>query len=155
MVISSTFNRLKAWVGYPSKTKIPTYLQGIKKAREDARIDMPRSSETRGDSWVNVLTGLGVCGRDKKVSGRFALTKIFDRAELDMMYRSDGMLRRIIDMFSEEMMRQGFEIDGDTDGDVMAQLKIMRAEQHLTNLIKWARLYGGALSIIGIDDGLP
>ena len=138
-----------------SRKKSANYVERIKHQLQGYRLDQARTSEVRADGWMNVLTGLGICGRDKKMNGRFVMTKIFDRAELDMMYRSDGLLRRIIDMFSEEMTRQGFEIEGDTNGDITAQLKMMRANQHITNLIKWARLYGGAISIIGIDDGLP
>lgn len=137
------------------KKKAKTFVENIKNSHQKSRLDNSRTSEARADGWMNVLTGLGICGRDKKMNGRFAITKIFDRAELDMMYRSDGMLRRIIDMFSEEMTRQGFEIEGDTQGDIMSQLSEMRAMMHITNLIKWSRLYGGGICIIGIDDGLP
>lgn len=132
-----------------------SFVQKVKADRQQIMEVQPRTSEARADGWMNVLTGLGICGRDKKMNGVFRMTKIFDRAELDMLYRSDGLLRRIVDMFSEEMTRQGFEIEGDTDGDIMAQLKKMRAIDHITNMIKWSRLYGGSISIIGIDDGLP
>src|SRR5271163_3165066 len=69
---------------------------------------------TRSDGWMNVLTGLGVCGRDKKQNAQFVLTNIFNRSELDQMYRGNGLLRLIIDLFAQEMLRQGFEVEGDT-----------------------------------------
>lgn len=109
----------------------------------------------RGDGWMNVLTGLGVCGRDKKQNAFFRLTNIFNRSELDQMYRSDGILRLVIDLFAQEMIRQGWEIEGDANGKVQRKLEELKINEAMTNLIKWARLFGGAICILGIADGLP
>lgn len=109
----------------------------------------------RGDGWMNVLTGLGMCGRDKKQNAFFRLTNIFNRSELDQMYRSDGVLRLIIDIFAQEMVRQGWEIEGDSEGKITRKLEKLKITEAMTNLIKWARLFGGAVCIVGIDDGLP
>ncbi len=111
--------------------------------------------DARGDGWMNVLTGLGVCGRDKKQSGAFLMTNIFNRSELDQMYRSDGVIRLIIDLFAQEMIRQGWELEGDSDGKIINKLEELQCNQAMTNLIKWARLYGGSICIMGIADGLP
>lgn len=111
-------------------------------------------SIARGDGWQNVLTGLGICGRDKKMNGQFLLTKILAQQELDQMYRTDGLTRRIIDLFSNEMIRQGWEIEGDQEGQCLLKLEELKSNLHLTNLIKWARLYGGAVCVMGIADGL-
>ena len=110
---------------------------------------------TRVDGWMNVLTGLGVCGRDKKQSGSFRMTNIFNRSELDQMYRSDGVLRLIIDLFAQEMIRQGWEIEGDAECEIVGKLEELKVNEAMGNLIKWARLFGGAVCIMGIADGLP
>lgn len=107
------------------------------------------------DGWMNVLTGLGICGRDKKVGGTFRLTKIFNREELDMLYRSDGLMRLIVDIFANEMVRQGWVIEGDGESKIVNKLEELRINESVVNLIKWARLYGGAICIMGIADGLP
>ena len=109
----------------------------------------------RSDGWMNVLTGLGVCGRDKKQNGFFRLTNIFNRSELDQMYRSDGVLRLIIDIFAQEMIRQGWELEGDVEGKIVGKLEELKVNEAMGNLIKWARLFGGAVCIMGIADGLP
>ncbi len=110
---------------------------------------------TRNDGWMNVVTGLGICGRDKKQYGTFRLTNIFNRSELDQMYRSDGVLRLIIDIFAQEMLRQGWEIEGDSAGKVVGKLEELKVNEAMGNLIKWSRLFGGAVCIMGIADGLP
>ena len=88
-----------------------TYVENSKRILEENR-KIHGDGESRGDGWMNVLTGLGICGRDKKQNGTFRLTNIFNRSELDQMYRSDGVLRLIIDLFSQEMLRQGWEVRG-------------------------------------------
>jgi phage-related protein (TIGR01555 family) len=109
----------------------------------------------RGDGWMNVLTGLGICGRDKKQNAFFRITNIFNRSELDQMYRSDGVLRLIIDIFAQEMLRQGWELEGDSEGKIIGKLEELKVNEAMGNLIKWARLFGGAVCIMGIADGLP
>lgn len=109
----------------------------------------------REDGWMNVLTGMGICGRDKKQNTTFRMSYIFNRSELDQMYRSDGNIRLIVDLFAQEMIRQGWEIEGDSEGKAVGKLEELNANQCLTDLIKWARLYGGGIAILGIEDGLP
>jgi uncharacterized protein len=109
----------------------------------------------RYDGWQNVLTGQGICGRDKKEAGCYRISKIFNRAELDQLYRSDGVARLIIDLFANEMMRQGWEVEGDADGKIIGKLEELRTTEAMINLCKWARLFGGAICIMGVADGLP
>lgn len=133
-----------------------TYVQTSKRMLEETRsVHGDGVAENRADGWMNVMTGLGICGRDKKQNGFFRLTNIFNRAELDQMYRSDGVLRLIIDLFAQEMLRQGWELEGDTEGKIVGKLEELKTNEAMGNLIKWARLFGGSVCIIGIADGLP
>lgn len=131
-----------------------TYVQISKRMLEETR-QVHGDGDARGDGWMNVMTGLGVCGRDKKQNGFFRITNIFNRAELDQMYRSDGVLRLVIDLFAQEMLRQGWELEGDTEGKIVGKLEELKVNEAMGNLIKWARLFGGAVCIMGIADGLP
>lgn len=131
-----------------------TYVQMSKRILEENR-SVHGDGEIKSDGWMNVLTGLGVCGRDKKQNGTFRLTNIFNRSELDQMYRSDGVLRLIIDLFAQEMLRQGWELEGDAEGKIINKLEELKVNEAMANLIKWARLFGGAVCIVGIADGLP
>lgn len=131
-----------------------TYVQTSKRILEENRT-VHGDAVTRDDGWMNVLTGLGVCGRDKKQNAFFRISNIFNRSELDQMYRSDGVLRLIIDLFAQEMLRQGWEVEGDVEGKIIGKLEELKVNEAMGNLIKWARLFGGAVCIIGIADGLP
>lgn len=131
-----------------------TYIQEQKHLVNKVK-QIHKDNFVRNDGWMNVITGLGICGRDKKQSSFFRISNVFNRSELDQMYRSDGVLRLIIDLFAQEMIRQGWEVEGDTEGKIVAKLEELKVNQAMTNLIKWARLFGGSVCIMGIADGLP
>lgn len=117
------------------------------------KITMINNDKLRKDGWQNNFTGLGQQGRDKNVSSYFRQCRVFCFQELDELYRADGLARRIIDIVAAEMMRQGWEIDGDPEGNVGAKLEDLNAYQKITQLIQWARLYGGGLIVMGVLDG--
>ena len=154
------FNDVKGWFNKLSG-KMPnqkphisnTYVQDQKSIVDKVKT-INNDNFVRGDGWMNVLTGLGICGRDKKQNAHFRISKIFDRAELDQMYRSDGLMRLIVDLFAQEMIRQGWEIEGDSEGKIIGKLEELRVNEAMTNLIKWARLFGGGICIMGVQDGL-
>lgn len=114
-----------------------------------------RAGRFAQDGWMNILSGLGVRGRDKTTATTFRSCPVFSVVQLDEMYRSDGLTRRIIDIVSSEMLRQGWEVDGDPEGQIISQLEELNAYAKLTQLIQWARLYGGAVILLGIVDGRP
>ena len=107
------------------------------------------------DGWMNILTGLGQQGRDKTVATVFRNCRVFCVTELDELYRADGLTRRIIDLIPAEMMRQGWEIDGDPEGNLNGKLEELNAYTKITQLIQWSRLYGGAIIVMGVLDGRP
>lgn len=109
----------------------------------------------RKDGWMNILTGLGQKGRDKTESIIFRSCPVFCFAELDELYRADGLTKRIIDIIPAEMLRQGFEVDGDPEGKILSQFEEMDVNCKLNSLMQWARLYGGAIIVMGIADGRP
>lgn len=109
----------------------------------------------RGDGWMNMLSGLGQPGRDKKTAGCFRACRIFSPIELDELYRADGLTRRVIDIVASEMLRQGWEVDGDPDNQIGSKLEEIFGYSKLNQLIQWSRLYGGAIIVMGIADGRP
>lgn len=123
-----------------------------KKPKTDDKVDLT-VKQFKGDGWMNILSGLGVPGRDKTVSTVFRACPIFCWPELDELYQADGLTKRIIEIVAAEMMRQGWEVDGDPEGKIVGKFEELNAYAKLTNLIQWARLYGGAIIVMGIVDG--
>jgi uncharacterized protein len=109
--------------------------------------------DNRTDGWANVLTGLGMKARDKKTRATYLLDANIDKRELADIYRKDGFARKLIDRPVYDMLREGFEIKNDVDQAVVEYLKDLKWKHHVSRTLKWDRLYGGALLIVGAQDG--
>jgi len=132
-------------------------LKKIKKMNNSARLDDSKGSVgiVANDGWSNILTGLGQRGRDKNKATVFCMDYKFGPSELDQIYRSDGMTRRVIDIVAEEMVRQGWDIENDPKGMIQIKLDEMNINKVMMDMIRWSRLYGGSLGVMGIVDGRP
>lgn len=132
---------------------------GVKENKQALNVSRREDAEgernVKQDGWMNILTGLGVRGRDKNVATTFKMCRKFDVALLDQIYRNDGMTRRVIDLVAEEMVRQGWEIENDQDGMIEVKLEELKATNVMMDMLRWARLYGGSLGVIGVADGRP
>ena len=111
------------------------------------------SNEIRFDGWANLITGLGVPGRDKTAGGTYLACWNWNSSAYDGIYRGDGLTKRIIDVVATEMVRQGWIIEGDADNKINAYIDELFGVIALTDLIRWSRLYGGAIIVMGIADG--
>jgi len=110
-------------------------------------------SEHRVDGWQNLLTGYGVRGIDKRMSTEFVGAQRLSEAIQTNMFTGDGFAQRIISLPVDDMVREWFRIEGDTEGLILDALKALQAKACITRALKWARLYGGAVVVMGIDDG--
>ena len=70
------------------------------------------------------------------------------------MYRESWLTKRIIDMPSEDMTRAWYRLSSPPGTEELRALRRLEArhsvKQELTNALRWARLYGGALAVIVI-----
>lgn len=150
------FEKLKSFF-FGANPKIPSGVR-FTSGRLDVNkryINLSDDPSVRSDGWMNVLNGLGQRGRDKTTGILFRACPCFGPAELDELYRSDGLSKRIIDIVPAEMLRQGWEIDGDPEGEILGKFEELDVNCKLNQLIQWSRLYGGALCVMGIADGRP
>jgi len=110
---------------------------------------------TRLDGWMNLLTGMGLSSRDRKLHTSFGRTLDFLNNEeiLNSIYAEDGIGSRIIDVLVEDMTRAWFTVNGDTDNYVNQKLEQIDGKFKIIQLLTWASLQGGAIGVIGIDDG--
>lgn len=106
----------------------------------------------REDGWFNLFTQLG--GRkDRQQATTYKWGRKLGQQELEAIYESNGMGRRIVDLPAVEMTRRWIEINGDSDGKLLKYLEERCAKHKIRDTLRWARLYGGALCVMGIDDG--
>jgi phage-related protein (TIGR01555 family) len=112
-----------------------------------------------GDGWMNLLTGLGMSGYDKKESTSFyGDTRLYE-AEIRDLITYNGLAKRIVGLMAEDMLREWFTIEGDTDNVVPNYYRKIKgrdggnAKREIYRALKWARGYGGAIVVIGATDG--
>jgi len=105
------------------------------------------------DGWGNVITGLGVKGRDRKedtmFSSEFRLSEMICRN----LFTYSGLGRRICEMPVADAFRKWFTIEGDTDNTIQNEVKRLAVKQELTRAWAWSRCYGGALIVVSANDG--
>lgn len=117
-------------------------------------------SVERKDGWMNLFTGLGTKA-DKTKSTRAVPTGFLTDAEKEIIYADDGLGARIVDLLPEDMMKQGWHyvFENEKEGfDNYSKIynhifKEIRANYKIAQALKWARLYGGALILLGVYDG--
>ncbi len=109
--------------------------------------------EQVADGWANLLSGLGVKGRDKYTAAHPVGPDYLSDEQLSNIYVGDGLGRKIIRNPSEDATREWIEITGDDEGDLSRYLNELKVKGAMRDAMNWARAYGGALVVIGVDDG--
>jgi len=135
----------------------------------------PRPSEavspaTKSDGWQSTITGLGTA-RDKRSGTRIKYTPVEgSRDKYDDFYHGDDTAATIADLPAREMTREWIRLAiDDTGGDVRAEapeerfilakqvaqaLDDVEAKSMVAQGLLWARVHGGSLLFLGVDDGV-
>lgn len=121
---------------------------------------------TTNDGWSNAMTGMGYVGRDKGESNQYRPDIPLTSQELSALGR-DGFGRIIIDTIVEDAMRAGWVVNftGDEDKEVTPEeshafnerlqrwYKDTKLKSRVSQHLKQARQYGGAILVLGAADG--
>lgn len=106
----------------------------------------------RNDGYLNVITGVGT-QRDPTQHTWYAPEPILTQQQLESIFEGDGIGRRIVEMPAEEMCRGWFEVIAKEGEGVLDYLETLRMQQTFTDAAVWARLYGGCLVYLILEDG--
>lgn len=113
----------------------------------------------QSDNWTNLLTSMGRAGLDKRVETTFQARAQLSQQVLEALWSQDALARRIVGRRAEEMTREWveFRVEGDKDlGDVLRdEFSRLLVRDKIKLAIQWARLYGGAIVLLGAEDGQP
>jgi phage-related protein (TIGR01555 family) len=110
------------------------------------------TNNKRQDGWKNVLTTLGTM-KDKRQASTFVMGKKLDDNQLTAIWRANGLGRRIIDVIPDDVTRNWFTITNDEEDKVKQKLEELGAQSKINLTGKLGRCYGGAIAIIGVNDG--
>lgn len=109
----------------------------------------------REDGYTNVLNKYGTA-QDNSEAYTFEREQIVPDMQLTMLYEGNGLFSKIIDTPAEEALKHGFDLNLKNDELVNfteEALDDLDWDEKATTAIKWARLYGGAVIVMLIDDG--
>ena len=125
------------------------------KLQRGAAIIEGTQDKFRQDGYSKLLNKYGTA-QDSSTAYQYNQEIITNDLELIRLYEGNGLFTKIIDRPSEEAVKHGFDIDfGDEDiaeyvDDRMDDLDF---ESKFATAEKWARLYGGSIIVMLVDDG--
>ena len=139
-------------------SKIKAVLQPTTAATPEAPALPPRA---RGDVWVNTYSGLGTATYDPARQTTYATTFDVTRhpAVIRKLLRSNALCRKIVE--KQVLMAWGAGVNyqisggGDDASTVLAsEMHRLQAERNIQRARTMGRAFGGALLVMGVDDGL-
>jgi phage-related protein (TIGR01555 family) len=113
------------------------------------------------DGWSNLITGLNSAASKKKHTHHRLDSLLIDE-ELESIYVEDGLGARIVNLMPSDMFREGWNYTfPNMDELAVAEIsdkykeimEVIGAQQKCKEGVQWARLYGGAVILIGVVDG--
>ncbi|MEE9546265.1 MAG: DUF1073 domain-containing protein, partial [Hyphomicrobium sp.] len=126
------------------------------KKNKQKKQDADGVSIARPDDYANAVTGLG--GPPDKSQGTFFQAQPRLQAqELHLWYEQDALAARLIDRLPDDATREGFTLTGEDESfnwnSVMSELEDLDALNAVADGCRWARLVGGALIVLAVNDG--
>lgn len=109
----------------------------------------------RRDGYVNLLNKYGTA-QDNTTAYFFEGEPTVPDMDLARHYEGEGLFAKIIDTPAEEAVKHGFELginNPDIESFITDSLDELDWEEKAATAIKWARLYGGSLIVMLVDDG--
>lgn len=108
------------------------------------------------DGLENVIAGLGT-PRDKMSYTEYGVVAPLTRFELEQMYRSSWLSKRIVNAPADDMTRAWRSISfDDTRADVQQAVELAEKQFGVKTKVRdalyWSRLYGGSVIVIGTRD---
>lgn len=128
--------------------------QQLKMLKGAAIID-GRQEEFRQDGYSNLLNKYGT-EQDNSTVYHYAPERFTGDMELIHLYEGNGLFTKIIDRPAEEAVKHGLNIDFGDRGIseyVDDQLDSLGFEDKFATAEKWARLFGGSIIVMLVDDG--
>lgn len=128
-------------------------LQAEKRERKERQ-------KTHSDAWQNLTTGLGVPFKDWRLESQLLADAILDRQQIDDLYSQDNLAAKIVDAIPEHATRRWMKLMGVTGPEgidfqqaVDVHLDRLQAPQMFSEWMRLGRKDGGALMLVGADDG--
>lgn len=121
---------------------------------------MAKAKVERFDGWQNAQTGMGMQGFDKSMQTKPTFS-FNNYATLEAIYSTETVAQKVVKTIVEDSLREGWKLVSKNESStetisfidqfVKSHSIIEKIEEAWT----YARVYGGAALILGINDGRP
>lgn len=107
-----------------------------------------------GDSFTNFLAKLGTNTQNLQSYSQYSLSPFVTRNRIDLeaAYRSSWLVGQVVDTVAEDMTREGVTINSKLPPEdvklIQSTFTDLNIWHEISNTIKWARLYGGAIAVM-------
>ena len=110
----------------------------------------------RADGYVNMMNKYGT-SKDTSEAYHFRAEPVVPDELLTMYYEGNGLFAKIIDTPAEEAIKHGFTLENTKDQKIedfcTEALDELDWEETAMTAIRWARLFGGSIAVMMINDG--
>ncbi len=106
------------------------------------------------DGWINVLTGLGKLGKDKRMSASVQFSPMLE-VDAENLYAGDDMAGKIVDLLPDEATKEPFSLtkfDDLVSKAILKEVERLQLIPRVNKAWKTARMMGGAGLFIATDD---
>ena len=119
----------------------------------------PAQQALIADSFVNFAASMGISGKDKRLDSTFVDRGRMPWHELEALYREDWIGGKIVDIIPDDMCRNwrtfsDASLTPEERTKIVSEERRLKLKHHINSNKKWARLYGGSIIVMNIEDGL-
>lgn len=110
----------------------------------------------REDGYINLLNKYGT-SQDNTEAYRYVAENQTPDTILMTHYEQNGLFGKIIDIPAQEAVKKGFKLniaDAAVEDFIQKKVRRMKFLSTVEEALKWSRLFGGALAVMIIDDGI-
>lgn len=112
--------------------------------------------QTALDAVINTASGLG-SSIDKSTQSRWAPVVPLSKAELENAFRGNWLARQAVSVPAADSMREWVDHHASAPKDFVERVRAaetrLKVRSEVLKAGKWARLYGGAILLLGVSDG--
>lgn len=125
-----------------------------------ARKNRSRRGNRTADSYNNIPARVGMQTPNQHSESQYLPNFTSrNRLEIEWAYRSSWIIGSAVDSIADDMTRKGIRITSEMDpkarGVIESQFDALEVWDKLNDVIKWSRLYGGAVGYIMIEGQDP
>ncbi len=122
----------------------------FKSIKNTINSNFKKPEQIRVDGWQNIITNIG-SKNSRTNSTFFRETYLLTKYTLNEIYKSNGLGKRIVNCVVEDSLRSFIECDK----LLLKEINRVKTKQTILDVGCFGRLYGGAILVAFIDDGLP